>query len=94
MQSDIPRVSAVIFDLDGTLLDTLADIGGAFNAALNKRGLSGHPLAAYRDFVGDGPRVLTERALPADRRDPDTVDACLKDYLAFYRNNPDPAARP
>jgi phosphoglycolate phosphatase len=94
MQKTAHLVSAVIFDLDGTLLDTLADIGSAFNAALKKRGLCEHPPAAYRNFVGDGPRVLTERALPADHRDPQTVDACLKDYLDFYRNNPEPAARP
>jgi phosphoglycolate phosphatase len=94
MQNNHLVVSGVIFDLDGTLLDTLADIAGAFNAALRKRGLPEHSPAAYRDFVGDGPRVLAERALPADHRDPKTVDACLKDYLEFYRNNPEPDARP
>ncbi len=94
MQKNHFAVSGVIFDLDGTLLDTLADIAGAFNAALRKRGLPEHSPAAYRDFVGDGPRVLTERALPDSHRGPQTVDACLKDYLDFYRNNPEPAARP
>ncbi|MGD8368258.1 MAG: HAD family hydrolase [Desulfobacterales bacterium] len=94
MEKRAQTISGVIFDLDGTLLDTLVDIADAFNAALTKRGLPGHPLHTYRDFVGDGPRVLTERALPADQRDAKSVDACLKDYLDFYRNNPEPEARP
>lgn len=87
-------VSAVIFDLDGTLLDTLEDIAGAFNAVLEKRGLAVHPTDAYRHLVGDGPRVLTERALPEDRRDPETVEACLADYLEHYRNNSPVDVRP
>ena len=87
-------VSAVIFDLDGTLLDTLDDIANAFNAVLEKRGFPVHPTDAYRHFVGDGPRVLTERALPEDRRDPETIEACLADYLDHYRYNPQVSARP
>ncbi len=58
----------LIFDLDGTLLDTLADLGASVNAALAELGAPGHPLPAYRDFVGAGVRELVRRALPADRR--------------------------
>lgn len=87
-------ISAVIFDLDGTLLDTLEDIASAFNAVLKNRGLPVHPTDAYRHFVGDGPRVLTERALPADRRDPETIESCLAGYLDTYRNNSQVDARP
>lgn len=94
MEQTAFAISAVIFDLDGTLLDTLADIANAFNAVLRKRDLPEHPTDAYRDFVGDGPRVLTERALPESRRSADTVDACLQEYLEHYRGNPQVEARP
>jgi phosphoglycolate phosphatase len=68
---------AVLFDLDGTLLDTLADIGGAVNAALASLGLPQHPLAAYRYFVGEGIEVLAKRVLPPGRKSAADVAACL-----------------
>ena len=54
---------AVIFDLDGTRLDSLADIANATNTVLEELGLPVHPMDAYRKFVGDGIRVLVERAV-------------------------------
>jgi phosphoglycolate phosphatase len=68
---------AVIFDLDGTLLDTLADIAGAVNTALETLGFPKHPVAAYRYFVGEGIAVLARRVLPADRKSEADVSACL-----------------
>ena len=65
--------SAVIFDLDGTLLDTLADLGGAANRVLASHGFPTHPLEAFRWFVGDGSRMLITRALPADQREREFV---------------------
>ena len=62
------RFRAVLFDLDGTLADTLADIANATNRALAVLGCPTHPLAAYRYFVGDGTRNLCLRVLPADRQ--------------------------
>jgi phosphoglycolate phosphatase len=59
---------AVIFDLDGTLLDSLADLAAAMNRTLAARGFPTHPLDAYRAFVGDGVQKLAERALPNDRQ--------------------------
>jgi len=59
---------AALFDLDGTLADTLADLANATNHALTTLGCPVHPLAAYRYFVGDGARNLCLRVLPADRR--------------------------
>ena len=56
---------AAIFDLDGTLLDTLDDLANAANAALHSAGYPQHPVAAYRQFVGNGLRMLVRRALPA-----------------------------
>ena len=55
---------AVLFDLDGTLLDTLEDLADAVNAVLSTLGYPSHPLEAYRYFVGDGVETLMRRALP------------------------------
>lgn len=56
---------AVLFDLDGTLLDTLEDLADAVNAALAMLGFPAHPVDAYRFFVGDGVETLMRRVLPA-----------------------------
>ena len=66
---------AILFDLDGTLLDTLEDLATAANRALDALGLPAHPVAAYRLFVGDGLRTLAERLLPDKRRSAPLVDA-------------------
>lgn len=66
---------AVLFDLDGTLLDTLADLADAANAMLADMGLPGHPRDAYRYFIGEGVEKLVERALPPGRRDPASLAA-------------------
>jgi phosphoglycolate phosphatase len=62
-------IDAVVFDLDGTLADTLEDIAAAMNYALARHGLPERPADEYRDLVGEGVRRLVERALPADRSD-------------------------
>ncbi len=54
---------AVLFDLDGTLLDTLEDLADSTNAALAELGIPGHPLEAYKQLVGDGLENLLRRAL-------------------------------
>ena len=59
------RVRAAIFDLDGTLLDTLEDIARAMDFALQRHGLSPHTLDDYRQFVGEGVRNLVRRAVGA-----------------------------
>jgi phosphoglycolate phosphatase len=73
---------AALFDLDGTLLDSLHDIGEAMNHALALHGLPVHPLSAYRHFVGEGVGVLVTRALPTGREDAHT--AVQASYKAFY----------
>ncbi len=57
-------IHAIIFDLDGTLLDTLEDLADAANACLLAQGFSAHPVDAYRQLVGDGVETLFRRALP------------------------------
>jgi phosphoglycolate phosphatase len=60
----IKDICGVIFDLDGTLLDTLEDIGDSVNSVLRKEGLPTHPIEKYKYLVGDGMEMLVERALP------------------------------
>lgn len=55
---------AIVFDLDGTLLDTLEDLGLSVNAVLKEHGYPEHSLQAYRYFIGDGIEALVKRALP------------------------------
>lgn len=59
------RYRAAIFDLDGTLLDTLADLADSMNAVLSDLGMPIHPVDPYRYFVGDGMLNLARRAAPA-----------------------------
>ncbi|MBN1533263.1 MAG: HAD family hydrolase [Spirochaetes bacterium] len=67
------KFNAVIFDLDGTLLDTIGDIAGAANAVLESMGFQAHPVESYRRFLGDGIEVLARRALPESMDDPADV---------------------
>ncbi|MSP15219.1 MAG: HAD family hydrolase [Myxococcales bacterium] len=77
---------AAIFDLDGTLADTLATIAGIANFALRELGLPQHPLAAFNDFVGDGIRLLAQRVLPAERlaREPELHERLLSVMRTRY----------
>lgn len=72
----------VIFDLDGTLVDSLGDIAAAMNRSLAGRGFPTHPLQAYRTFIGEGVQKLAERALPQGRQE--ERDALLAAYQADY----------
>ena len=67
------KFKCVIFDLDGTLLDTLDDIADSMNLALKRMGFETYSADKYRYFVGDGVEMLARRALPPDRLDEDTV---------------------
>ena len=78
---------AVLFDLDGTLLDTLSDIGAAVNRVLAGKGFPAHELDVYRYFVGDGSAMLINRALPKDKRTDDVIRTCLAAYLEDYGRN-------
>lgn len=78
------RFNAVLFDLDGTLLDTLDDIAAAVNRALASLGLPPHPADAYRHFVGEGIVVLAQRALPNNRRGEADVKVCLSAITREY----------
>ncbi len=78
----------MIFDLDGTLLDTIADIGAAMNTALAHAGLPLHPTEAYRGMVGWGLRRLAEAAVPVDYADyagDGDMDGIYEDLVAAYQ---------
>jgi phosphoglycolate phosphatase len=75
---------AIIFDLDGTLLDTLDDIANAANSVLATRGFPTHPNADYRTFIGEGVTMLMSRALPKTHQDEAMVQACVGAYVQEY----------
>jgi phosphoglycolate phosphatase len=88
------KYRAAIFDLDGTLLDTLEDIARSMNRVLEAHGLPKHPLDSYRYFVGDGARTLVERVLPREKAwDGQFLEGCLADFLKVYAGNWDANAR-
>jgi len=76
--------AAAIFDLDGTLIDSLRDIGEAMNRSLAALGFPTHHLDKYNYFVGDGVRQLIERALPADQLSETLITTVLASYRLDY----------
>ncbi len=79
---------AVIFDMDGTLLNTLDDLADAMNCTLEKRGLPTHPVEAFRFFVGNGAINIVYRTLPQEQRNNDVlVNDCVEAFLKEYRKN-------
>jgi phosphoglycolate phosphatase len=85
---------AAIFDLDGTLLDTLEDLADAMNRTLEERGFPTHPIKAYRYFVGNGAAKLVSRALPPEKRNENLVADCMKAFLEEYDRNWNRKTRP
>ena len=81
----------VIFDLDGTILDTLPDLGEAVNYALRRRGLPEHRLSEYRGMVGAGIRKLCALALGGDDSH---LTESLKDFKEYYVSHIDVHTRP
>lgn len=88
-------LKVVIFDLDGTLLNTLEDLGRAVNYALSLRGFPLHSLDEYRGMVGHGVRNLVTVALPKELQADDAlIDAALADFKAYYTAHIDVHTRP
>lgn len=78
------KYKAVIFDLDGTLLDSLDDLADSTNTILRAHGFPEHPLASYRYFVGEGIYNLILRALPPQQATPEFARALLPEINAEY----------
>lgn len=82
------KIKAVLFDLDGTLLDSVADIAKANNSVLKKHGLPLHSLNDYVGFIGNGARRLVQLALPVELAEKEeAVDAFLEEYKVAYKAN-------
>ena len=77
-------IKAVVFDLDGTLLDTIPNIAGALNRGLAAQGLPTHSVALCKTFVGGGIREAVRRAVPAGTAEA-VIDAVLARYKDDYR---------
>lgn len=75
----------IIFDLDGTLLNTIYDLGEACNYALDLMGFQTHPITAYNLMVGNGIRKLMERAQPD--ADQNTIDELLSHFKEYYNDH-------
>lgn len=86
--------TAILFDLDGTLLDSLEDIADSMNTVLTGMGFPAHPVEAYKRFVGDGVPPLVERALPAGERNPELIERCGHLLSEEYRKRWHTKTRP
>jgi len=78
---------AILFDLDGTLLDTLEDLGNSVNRVLAERGFPTHDLDRYRYFIGDGATMLITRVLPKQERNNGVIQACVDAFQKDYSRN-------
>jgi phosphoglycolate phosphatase len=85
--TDGTQYKAVLFDLDGTLLNTIDDLADAMNAALAACGLPTRTASECKYFVGDGVRCFAQRALPPDRRDEATLGKIISLYSDAYSKN-------
>ena len=74
----------IIFDLDGTLLDSISDLANSCNHILDKYGFPSHPIPAYKYFVGNGVGKLVERALPEQHRNADFVEKIRLEFVDYY----------
>ena len=74
----------VIFDLDGTLLNTIADLAHSTNYALNKLGYPTHEIEKYNFMVGNGIDKLFERALPEGEKSKENVLRVRKEFVPYY----------
>lgn len=85
----------IIFDLDGTLIDTIEDLGNAVNYAMREAGYPEHNMQEYKMMVGNGIRILVQRALPEHLRDNYAlVDDRLESFVFYYTNNIDVCTKP
>jgi phosphoglycolate phosphatase len=95
-----PAMSApsptIVFDLDGTLVETAPDLIGALNYVLAREGLAPLPLASARNMIGAGARKLLERGLEAEGRfvTPDEMNRLTADFIAYYAEHIAVESRP
>lgn len=81
------NLKAVIFDLDGTLLDTLDDLADSMNYVLSSNGFQIHDKSKYKYFVGDGMRNLVKRSLPEGNFEEKAIDTYFNQMREQYSKN-------
>jgi len=77
----------VIFDLDGTLVNSLDDIADSMNKILQNHNFPAHSIETYKHFIGNGIRNLVFRSLPETHRDKPTIETCYNLMIEEYRTN-------
>lgn len=77
-------IKAVLFDLDGTLVNSLYDLADAMNYCLTKEGFATHDTEKYKYFIGNGIPKLIERALPEAARTPERIEQTKQKFLSRY----------
>ncbi len=87
-------MKALIFDLDGTLINSLDDLADAINMMLTERGYPTQPREVFPLYIGDGVRSLVERALPPEALETLNIDACVADYQRCYHATWNQKTRP
>lgn len=87
------KYDTIIFDLDGTLLDTLEDLMDSLNHALVMHGYEPRTLEQVRQSVGDGVKMLVRRSLPENTTD-EEIEKCLSDFTSHYKTNMRNKTRP
>ena len=84
----------VIFDLDGTLLNTLDDLAAAANFTMNEMNFPVHPVESFRYFVGNGVPKLMERCLPEGERSPGRIEEAVRIFSRYYGEHSADRTRP
>lgn len=80
-------INSIIFDLDGTLLNTIEDLANACNYALTTLGYKTHDVEKYKTFVGNGRYKLVERMLPEDNRSVENIEKALELFDSYYEKH-------
>ena len=78
------QIKAILFDLDGTINNTVTDLAQSVNYALNKNGLPTHEEDAYKLFAGNGMRVMVQRAMPEGLKEGELFEKVVADYAEYY----------
>lgn len=88
------NIKAVIFDMDGTLLNTYEDLANAVNFALGECGFPKHDPEKYKRFCGNGTDTMILRALPEQNRDEKTLEKVREYYFKYYNEHSGECTRP
>lgn len=81
------KYKAVIFDLDGTLVNSIEDIADAMNQVLKNRNYPVFDYNTYKTFVGSGVKSLIHKALPKENQEPTEIETCLEEMMKVYSEN-------